>query len=214
MAHSLLSRIARLRRYIIAFLATLGALVVVVTLTPVVFWWGGLLAGNVWWEVAGGRHGPTGGTLIVLAGSSLDGTVLGDSSYWRSVYAVRVYHLGGIQRVVLVGVPAPLMRDFLVAHGVPREIIEMDTRSISTRENALFTAALLSGYRASPVLLTSDYHMFRARRAFRKAGLNVQPCPVPDVRKRGSYWLSRWPAFLDLLIETAKIVGYGVQGWI
>ena len=64
------------------------------------------------------------------------------------------------------------------------------------------------------MLLTSDFHMYRAQRTFKKAGLDVLPRPFPDVRKRATSLLGRWEAFLDLTYETAKIVGYYVRGWI
>ena len=63
------------------------------------------------------------------------------------------------------------------------------------------------------MLLTSDYHMFRARRAFRKAGLEVEPRPFPDADKRLNNWRARWQVVLDLGVETVKIVYYRVRGW-
>jgi len=87
-------------------------------------------------------------------------------------------------------------------------------RSGSTHENALYVTELLAGISGRKVLLTSDYHMFRARRAFKKAGLEVLPRPFPDARKRASGWTGRWPAFLDLVGETMKIGYYYVRGWM
>lgn len=203
---ALRSMLVRLRRWAAAALAALGALVLLVSVSPFVYWAGGVLAGP-WSDVSGE-------VLIVPGGSSLDGMVLGENSYWRSVYAVRAWRRGGFRRVVLTGGPAPLMRDFLTAHGVPPEVIEVETRSISTRENVRFTADLLRGSSDRLVLLTSDFHMYRARRVFRNAGLDVLPLPVPDVRKRASRWQGRWPAFLELVIEAAKIGYYRVKGWI
>jgi len=86
--------------------------------------------------------------------------------------------------------------------------------SQSTHDNALYTARLLAGDNGSKVLLTSDYHMLRAVRAFRKVGMNVLPLPVPDARKRATQWLRSWPAFLDEATESTKIVYYFVRGWI
>ena len=106
------------------------------------------------------------------------------------------------------------MRRPSIAEGVPAEILVTEEASQSTHENALNTARLLAGDNASKVLLTSDYHMFRAVRAFRKAGMNVLPQPIPDARKRATRWLPRWPAFLDEAAESAKIVYYFVRGWI
>lgn len=100
------------------------------------------------------------------------------------------------------------------SQGVPREAVVLETRSISTHENAVYTQPLLSAGAAPPILLTSDFHMFRAQRAFAKLGMVVQPHPIPDALKRATNWQGRWPAFLDLVSETTKILYYGVRGWI
>ena len=106
------------------------------------------------------------------------------------------------------------MQDFLRCHGIPAEAIVLEPKSTSTRENALFTKDLLAAEPGTKVLLTSDYHMFRAHRAFLKAGLMVEPRPIPDVRKRSTRWRGRWPAFLDLMQEYCKIAYYRARGWI
>ena len=90
----------------------------------------------------------------------------------------------------------------------------MEGRSGSTRENALFTAGLLAADGRKKVLMTSDYHMFRAVRAFRKAGLDVRTIPVPDAGKRWNSYAMRWPVFIGLFVETAKICVYAVRGWM
>ena len=40
----------------------------------------------------------------------------------------------------------------------------------------------------------------------------VATLPVPDARKRGGRWRTRWPAFLDVAEEMVKIVWYGARG--
>ncbi len=183
-----------------------------VTVTPLVSWWAGVLAGP--WQ------DPDGDVLIVLGGSLLENGVMGPSSYWRSTYAVLAWREGTFRRVVVSGggptghsIAEP-MRDFLECRGVPREAIQIETRARNTRENAVYVAELLTGAPGRKVLLTSDYHMFRAHRAFEKAGLEVLPRPFPDARKRASGWTGRWPAFLDLLGETIRIGYYYARGWI
>ncbi len=184
----------------------------VVTATPLASRWATSLAGP--WE------GPSGDVLIVLGGSLQDYGTVGGSSYWRSVYALQAWREGRFREVVLTGGGpannsiAETMRDFLVCQRVPREAIRLENQANSTRENALFTKELLVGVSGRKVLLTSDYHMFRAYRAFRKVGLDVLPRPYPDVRKRVTRRIGRWPAFLDLVLETTKIAYYFVRGWI
>ncbi len=199
-------------RCVVALLASLGLVVAAATATPVVRWWATWLSGT--W------NDPTGDTLIVLGGSVLDTGIIGQSSYWRAVYAVMAYRHGKFREVVVSGGGPPCcsvaepIRDFLVSQGVPRELIRLENRSHSTRQNALYVAEMLAGTPGRKVLLTSDYHMFRAYRAFRKAGLDVTPAPFADARKRAATWTSRWPAFLDLVTETSKIGYYYARGWI
>jgi uncharacterized SAM-binding protein YcdF (DUF218 family) len=188
-------------------LALIGLLFVVVSSTPLVIWWGGVLGGD--WST------PRGEIMIVLGGSDIGPGVLGTNSYWRSVYATRFYQEGGIREIVISGSSvAPAMKDYLVSHGVPGGIIRTEDASHSTRENAVNTARLLAGVPGRKLLVTSDYHMYRAARTFRKAGLDILQRPFPDVRKRGSTWMGRWPAFLDLVVESAKIGYYSARGWI
>ena len=106
------------------------------------------------------------------------------------------------------------MDDFLVCHGVPSQTILTETKSRSTRENALFCKPRLDRLPGSKALLTSDYHMFRARHAFEKAGIHVIGCPFPDALKRANHLQSRWNVFLCLAAETVKIGYYWLRGWI
>ncbi len=198
-------------RYAQRFLASLGLLVVLVTFTPLDYWWATQLAGP--W------NDPRGDILIVLGGSSLEGKIIGVNTYWRCVYAVLAWREGGFREIVLSGGPegqpvAEGMRDFLVSQGVPPDKIALETRSRSTRENALFVKELLRDTPGSKVLLTSDYHMFRAHRAFEEVGLDVLPRPFPDARKSEQSRLNRWGTFLTLAEETAKIGYYRIHGWI
>jgi uncharacterized SAM-binding protein YcdF (DUF218 family) len=195
------------------FFCWLGALLVFLSVTPVVPWAARLLGG-------GGDYNARGDVLVVLSGSLFEPGIMGESSYWRSVNAVLAYKNGGFQKVVVTGGSDPrspistLIATFLVASGVPREAIVMETRSDTTRENALFTKDMLAGLSGRKVLLTSDYHMFRALRTFRKAGIEVEPRPFRDLQMRAGTMRGRWPGFISLCIEIPKIVYYAVHGWL
>jgi uncharacterized SAM-binding protein YcdF (DUF218 family) len=120
--------------------------------------------------------------------------------------------------MILCGGPAAnpdseAMRLFVVSQGVDPARVSVDRDSLSTRENAL-AAKRAAGDDPGVVLLTSDYHMFRAIRAARKAGLNAQPRPVPDLLKRTPVWYRRWDVFLTLSVESSKIAYYWARGWI
>ena len=197
----------------VGLLAGLGFLFLVVSFTPLVGWWATVLRGSDYTD--------KGDVLIVLSGSMGEDGSMGWSSYLRTTYAWWAFRDGGFKDVVVSGgsiaSTAPVaiaMGDFLKFQGVPREAIHLEIQSHSTRENALYSAPLLKSLPGRKVLLTSDFHAFRARRAFAKAGLDVSILPVPDVLKRSGRWLSRWSCFIDLLEETVKIGYYAVRGWI
>jgi uncharacterized SAM-binding protein YcdF (DUF218 family) len=203
----------QLRRAFAVFAVATTLLLLVVHFTPVVRWYARLLTGE-WAD-------PNGDTLIVLANNMLPDDLIGSGSYWRAIYAIRAYHHHRFRAVVISGGPGgghlPMARvigQFLVSNGVPADVIHLEEQSTSTRENAIFTTAMVSSWPGKKVLLTSDMHMFRARRAFAAAGLQVAPCPIPDVLKSSNSILARWPCFWGLVLETVKIVYYFAQGWI
>ena len=201
----------RVRRLATRIFACIGLLYVTVSATPLVNWWAAGLAGR--WE------DPTGDTLIVLGGSVFEDGIIGESSYFRSMYAIRAYRAGQFRRIVVSGGGAGqtvsnAMREFIVGSGVPAEVVTTESASLSTRENALDTARLLSGDGSRKVLMTSDYHMLRASRAFSKAGLVVEPRPIPDALKRAARWSGRWAVFLDLSTESLKLGYYYARRWI
>lgn len=194
-------------RVLRTFLLAAGLLLLVVTSTPLLEFWARAL---------GGRWGDgKGGVLIVLGGDLTAPGVLGLTSYWRTVYAVFYWRDGHYRTLVISGKDmAEPMSEFAAAYGIPREAILSENRSNNTHENAQFTAELLRHDPRKKVLLTSDYQMFRALRAFRKAGLDVSPLPFPDAQKRVSNPLERWSVFCSLSAEMAKIGYYYARGWI
>jgi uncharacterized SAM-binding protein YcdF (DUF218 family) len=185
----------------------LGVLILAVTLLPP-RWYINILAGP-WTE-------PKQGVLIVLSADGVNENMLGQSSYWRSVYAVWAWRDGHFHHMLISGnrtVTLP-MRDFVVSQGVPADAVVVEDKSNSTQENASFAAPILRGLPGPYVLLTSDFHMWRAHRSFTKAGIPVEPRPIPDAAKRITQWTARWQVFLDLMVETSKIGYYWSRGWI
>ena len=196
----------RLRRASVFVCACVGLVFLLATFSPFVRWYARTLRGS-WTD-------PLGDTLIVIGGSDLDGFP-GPSTVLRCMNAVRAYKERGFRKIVVSGyLVGPHMRNLLIAEGVPPEVVVVEGNSRSTRENAVDVARLLSGEPGPKALMTSDYHMFRAARAFRKAGLNVEPCPIPDALKRIEDRTRTWSAFVDEATESAKIVYYAWHGWI
>ncbi len=62
------------------------------------------------------------------------------------------------------------MRDYLVSIGIPADRILLEEASANTRENLEKSAALLAKESDMVVVVTSDFHMFRALGLARKAG--------------------------------------------
>ncbi len=75
--------------------------------------------------------------------------------------------------------------------GMPQNRVIIEPAATSTFENAQLTARMLQDSSLSRwVLVTSDYHMPRAIGAFRKAGLDVLPWPIPDAEGPWDYKLT------------------------
>lgn len=191
----------------------LGLVHLLIASTPVLSWGVRFLAG-AW-------NDPSGKTLIVLAGSEIDGEFLGRTSFWRAVSAARAWREGGFERIIISGGTledglsiAARMKLYMTGTGVPAEVIDLEERSLTTRENALAVAAKLAGAPRPLVLMTSDDHMYRAIRTFRACGINALPRPIPDAGKQLMRWPERWSVFLRLSEEAVKIVYYRWHGWL
>ncbi|MEU8463784.1 YdcF family protein [Streptomyces sp. NPDC029003] len=79
---------------------------------------------------------------------------------------------------------ARAMADWLIAAGVPAEHIVLEDRSTTTEENMLFSREIMEaadpGYRC--VVVTNNFHAFRAAMMARKTGVNGQVVGSPTAR--------------------------------
>lgn len=92
-------------------------------------------------------------------------------------------------------VEADAIARMMTAAGVPEDAIVRERCSLDTRDNARFAASLLGRRGVSRVLLvTCTWHLPRAERLFRAAGLGVEGLgvdpPDPTLRQR-VYWRVR-----------------------
>jgi uncharacterized SAM-binding protein YcdF (DUF218 family) len=157
------------RRVPIAICLGTGLVVFFATATPFVRWYGAK------------RTDREGDTLSVPGGGDLLDGIPSQDTLFRCIVALRTCQAGHFRKIVLVGPPVSAgMRDLVVWRGVPMSALVTEEASQCTRENALYAARLLMGDRGSKVRFTADCHMFRAARAFRKAGVNVLPRPIPS----------------------------------
>ena len=107
----------------------------------------------------------------------------------RAATAAQAFHAGVAPLVLASGgrrwgsqIEARALRLALVADGVPASAVALELCSLSTFENAIFSAALLSrlGARRAAVV-TCPWHMARALDSFRTAGVEAIPLPTPAV---------------------------------
>jgi uncharacterized SAM-binding protein YcdF (DUF218 family) len=193
-------------KWINRLLAVVGLITVLVICTPVVSWWAQAYAGPI--------RQPRGDILILLSAASDDNGGISYSSYWRARHALVAWQTGSFKKIVITGGGVPGIVDFLVAEGIPRQAMMAEWKSTSTRENAINTGRLIAHMPGKRVLLTSDFHMYRALRVFHKLGINAAPMAVPDVLHSTEHWNGRFSAFETMLTETVKIGYYAMRGWI
>ena len=111
------------------------------------------------------------------------GLVGGSDRLWK---AARLYHRGVAPRIIVSGgtfssiegepqSESAVMRMFLKDLGVPNEAIIEESKSLNTMENVAFVRELVGD---KPVaLVTSAFHMPRALRIAREAGLKASAFP-------------------------------------
>lgn len=110
---------------------------------------------------------------------------------WRLTKALEVYQtkrtpivVTGAQGADEPRTEASVMREWLIARGVPPEDIRMDESSMNTRENIANAMQYLPGVK-DVLIVTSDYHLPRAMQIARDQGLNPSGVGSPI---KPEYW--------------------------
>jgi uncharacterized SAM-binding protein YcdF (DUF218 family) len=130
-----------------------------------------------------------GGALQVPSGIHHSSGLIDTSD--RLLMALRLYHAGKAPLVIASGGNNPLLgealdqpeaqvtRLLLKEWGIPDAAIQVESGSINTRENAVFSHRLLAPAGIGRIILvTSAFHMPRAAAAFRKVGFDVIAAPA------------------------------------
>lgn len=106
---------------------------------------------------------------------------------------------------------AAIAKRYFVSFGIAADRIVIEERSLTTEENARFTAQLL---RPSPesrwLLVTNAFHMPRAMGVFRKVGFNVTPFPVGW---RTHNWREMWWPAVPAT-ENLRRLDVAVHEWV
>ncbi|MFN3188841.1 MAG: YdcF family protein [Candidatus Paceibacteria bacterium] len=173
---------------------------------------------------------------IVLTGV----TNLGKTAYDRTFFnkgadRITQYKEGVINKILITGgqglnptndnTEAKLLKDFLLITGVPESDILIEDQAKNTYQNALFTKEMLlnKGIALDQpfILITSAFHMKRAKGCFDKVGLDTLPFPtdyyssdtkwdIPRLFYPDPYSLVRWQTLTKEWIGLAmyKVAGY------
>jgi uncharacterized SAM-binding protein YcdF (DUF218 family) len=80
---------------------------------------------------------------------------------------------------------ADAMAEYLVAHGVPSELVHRESRSTNTRENLRFSRELLrdAGITGRTLVVTNDYHVVRTAITARSTGFDARVLGAPTARQ-------------------------------
>lgn len=180
---------------------------------------------------------PDGGEAIVVLSSTvyppyppLPTSRLGADTFERCQYAAWMYrnwlHVPILASGSITADPntppyAEVMTSELQRQGVPPDMIWSETQSLSTHENAVYSAQILKAKGIRKIVLVTDaFHMARAVKSFRKAGLEVIPAACA-YRQFHLITLQRllpsWEAVAwneDSLHEALGLLWYRIRGWI
>ncbi|MFJ3926625.1 YdcF family protein [Streptomyces sp. NPDC090022] len=110
----------------------------------------------------------------------------------RQIYAAQLARGGRVPVLLTSGgkgedeklAESRAMADWLIAQGVPEEHVRLEDRSRTTEENLAFSRTIMAeavpGYRC--VVVTNNFHAFRAAMMARKAGVDGQVLGSPTAR--------------------------------
>ena len=147
-----------------------------------------------------------GDCIIMLGGGAIAGVkdvdgigMLTASPSSRVLAAVRLQKelgvpilLAGGQVFNDTGAEALIAKRVIMSLGVPEDKILVESKSLTTTQNALFSAEILREKGLTkPILVTSAFHMPRAVLNFERSGIDVIPYPT-------DFWVGKSPEFYYL----------------
>ena len=134
-------------------------------------------------------------------------------SCWKTHQSAKIIVSGGIVQKAKES-EAEVMAAYLIAHGIPARKIICETQALNTWQNLTFASQLIKP-QETVVVVTSDFHVLRARAYARKMGLNWsfissktpwRYCPLTFIRDylgiiRDHWWAFCGSTLLLLLVE-------------
>lgn len=155
-----------------------------------------------------------------------------NASVNRLTQTLELYQQGKIRQILLTGgssniitkgqLESEVVVDFIEDVGVPRKAVIVEPQARNTWENAQNVAKIIQTKypQASCVLITSAWHMRRAKACFSKAGLNIDYyCTDYKSTDLGGWaWLQFEPDVLGdwegLFKEWVGMLVYAIRGYI
>lgn len=152
----------------------------------------------------------------------------------RLIQALMICQQNPVKKLIISGGSANLLlhqrpeseviKEFITQWQIPDSLLAIESRSRNTHENALYTSQLFDSLKLDKriTLVTSAWHMPRAKRCFEKQGFKVTPfgadamwpfeaITVGDILIPSSGTLMSW----DLLTkEWMGIIFYKIRGYI
>lgn len=159
-----------------------------------------LIEGFILWNTQSQEKGQ--GTDLIILGAGLNGDQLSWTLWERMEKGLEYLKLHPEVRVIVSGGQGPgemipeaeAMKRFLVENGIQENRIFKEDRSKSTMENFRYSRELLTQITGSPkphpvLVITSDFHLFRAKFLARRNGLIPTgiPSPTPWYLRPNSY---------------------------
>lgn len=126
--------------------------------------------------------------IIVLSGGWESTDRLGKSTMERYNYAIRLFQDRYAPLLIFSGgnlenrpAEADQMAEMALSDGFPYDAVISENSSSTTWENVLFTKKILKEKNVGHIILvTSPYHMRRAKMMFEAKGIKVIALPVPN----------------------------------
>jgi uncharacterized SAM-binding protein YcdF (DUF218 family) len=134
---------------------------------------------------------------------------------------IPIIFTGGITNVSLSQSEAQAMKEFMryiYGNKTSNFTIITENKSKNTYQNSAYSKDIFdkSHYEKKIILITSTFHMFRAKRTFEKQGFQVCPIPVTSFESEGSglFNFGNATKSVGLINEYLGIVGYTIKGWL
>lgn len=152
--------------------------------------------------------------LVVLSGDPYGLREKEAARLWREGLAPVIIVSGG--QIAWETIAARVMERHLLDLGIPADAIRVEGESSSTAENALLTLPVAEALGArTVVVVTSNYHVRRARLAFRRlyepAGIRVFVHGVPDPGFVPERWWREGRGREYGLLELMKLLWYALD---